>query len=73
MEHGDELQAVLEVRDRLQDKFSHVRPAEVARTVDEAYHEFDGHPIRDFVPVLVERAAADRLRGIPAQRTSATA
>ena len=70
MEHAEELQSVLEVRDRLQDKISHVRPAEVARTVDEAYHEFDGHPIRDFVPVLVERAAADRLRSVPAQRTA---
>jgi hypothetical protein len=70
MEHAEELQAVLEVRDRLQDRFSHVRPAEVARTVDEAYHEFDGNPIRDFVPVLVERVAAERLRSIPAQRTA---
>ena len=52
------LQAVLEVRDRLQRKFFHVQAAEVARTVDEVPHEFDGHPVRDFVPVLVERVAA---------------
>ena len=58
MESREELQAVLEVRDRLQRKFSHVQAAEVARTVDEVHHEFDGHPIRDFVPVLVERVAA---------------
>ena len=70
MESREELQAVLEVRDRLQQKFSHVRADEVARTVDEVHHEFDGHPIRDFVPVLVERAAADRLGQVPAQRTA---
>jgi len=70
MESREELQAVLEVRDRLMQKFSHVQAAEVARTVDEVHHEFDGHPIRDFVPVLVERAAADRLGQVPAQRTA---
>ena len=70
MESREELQAVLEVRDRLQQKFSHVRAAEVARTVAGVHHEFDGHPIRDFVPVLVERAAADRLGRVPTQRTT---
>jgi hypothetical protein len=70
MEPREELHAVLEVRARLQQKFSHVQAAEVARTVDEVHHEFDGHPIRDFVPVLVERFAADRLGQVPAQRTA---
>ena len=51
------MQAVLEVRERLQRRFSHVLAAEVARTVDEEHHEFDGHPIRDFVPVLIQREA----------------
>jgi hypothetical protein len=72
MEHREEMQAVVEVRERLQRKFAHVQATEVARTVDEVHHEFDGHPIRDFIPVLVERAAADRLRTVPAQRTSAS-
>ena len=38
MESREELQAVLEVRDRLQRKFSHVRADEVARTVDRLGH-----------------------------------
>jgi hypothetical protein len=70
MESREEQQAVLEVRARLQQKFSHVQAAEVARTVEEVHHEFDGNPIRDFVPVLVERAATDRLGQVPAQRTA---
>jgi hypothetical protein len=70
MESREEQQAVLEVRDRLQRKFPHLRADEVARTVEQEHHQFDGHPIRDFVPVLVERAAADRLGRIPAQRTA---
>ena len=69
MESRKELQAVREVRDRLQRKFFHVQAAEVARTIDEVHHEFDGHPIRDFVPVVVERVAADRLGRVPGQRT----
>jgi hypothetical protein len=28
------------------------------------YARFDGRPIRDFVPLLVERAAAERLREV---------
>jgi hypothetical protein len=27
----------------------------------EVYHPFDGTPIRDFIPILVERAVIDRL------------
>jgi hypothetical protein len=38
MEPREELQAVLEVRDRLQQKFFHVQAHEVARTVDVVHH-----------------------------------
>ena len=68
LEPRAELKTVLEVWDRLQQRFFPVQAAEAARTVDEMHHEFDGHPIRDLVPVLVERAAADRLGQVPAQR-----
>ncbi len=38
------------------------RPAEAVRAIVHAcYDEFKGHPIRDFVPVLVERSAKTRL------------
>jgi hypothetical protein len=34
----------------------------VSDTVDQVLHRFDGRPIRDFVPVLVERYAREELR-----------
>ena len=70
MERPEELRALAEVRDRLQRRFSHVHVSEVERTIEQEHSEFDGHPIRDFVPILVERAATDRLTRLPAQRAS---
>ncbi len=31
------------------------------------YHRFDAHPTREFVPILVEEAARDRLTVMPGQ------
>ncbi|MBW8482563.1 three-helix bundle dimerization domain-containing protein [Actinomadura parmotrematis] len=54
--------AMHQVTDRLVSTFGADRGAqEVARTIDEIHHRFDGRPIRDFVPVLVERYARQRL------------
>lgn len=38
----------------------------VTQVVDDAYRRFDGQPIRDFVPLLVERRAQERLGGVAA-------
>ena len=38
----------------------------VSEVVDKTYHEFDGAPIRDFVPILVETLSADRLAHVVA-------
>jgi hypothetical protein len=38
----------------------------VARVVWDTYRHFDAHPTRDVVPILVQDAARDRLRVIPA-------
>lgn len=35
--------------------------------VHEAHHELDGNPIRDFIPVLVEHEARERLQATGAQ------
>ncbi|PYE12061.1 hypothetical protein DFR67_12669 [Williamsia limnetica] len=41
------------------------KPADtVASVVDDAYRRFDGQPIRDFVPLLVERRAQEQLGGL---------
>ena len=47
---------------RLCARFSTVSPEVVNEVLRATYARFDGRPIRDFVPLLVERAAAERLR-----------
>jgi D-alanyl-D-alanine dipeptidase len=47
---------------RLCARFSTVAPDVVDDVLRATYARFDGRPIRDFVPLLVERAAAERLR-----------
>jgi D-alanyl-D-alanine dipeptidase len=47
---------------RLCARFSTVTPDVVDDVLRATYARFDGRPIRDFVPLLVERAAAERLR-----------
>ena len=60
MDDEHERQALEAVRGRLRDRFPEVDPAVVEAAVRLSYAEMTG-PIRDFVPVLVERAARDRL------------
>jgi hypothetical protein len=50
-----------EVSRRLRAKFPDTRAEVIDATVAELHREFDGDPIRDFVPVLVERQAVERL------------
>jgi len=58
-----ERHALDQVTDRLTrtfaDRFS---PSQVDQAVSSIHHLFDGRPIREFVPVLVERMARDELR-----------
>ena len=64
MEHQDveahERRAIEEVRVRLAKRFPGVERTEVDRAVDDALADITG-PVRDFVPILVERAAARTL------------
>ena len=58
----DELRALDEVLRRLTDRFPEV-PAEVVSGIVQAERQrLDGRPIREFMPLLVERASAERLR-----------
>ena len=48
--------------DRLTKTFAETRsPEQVQRAVSDIRHRFDHRPIRDFVPVLVERYARQEL------------
>ncbi len=64
-------QVLAEISERLQRRFPDTAPQDIEREVTRAHHEFDGKPIRDFVPILVEREALDRLRASRMDQPSA--
>ena len=49
---------------RLSTRFAAIEVDEVAEVVHECHAQMAGSPIRDFVPLLVERAARERLRAM---------
>ncbi len=57
----DEDRAITEVTARLARRFPAVSAEAVRETVRLAYQNFAGRPVRDFVPVLVEREAKQTL------------
>ena len=46
----------------LQQQFPELPVETVEKAVLGQYEQFEGRPVRDFVPILVERAAQDQLR-----------
>lgn len=62
MDRSDEERAIGEVIDRLAKQFPRVSAETVAQAVNQSRPEFDEVPIRDFVPLFVERGAKARLR-----------
>lgn len=62
----DETQSLADVVQRLHQRFPQLATERVADVVMQAYYRYDGARIRDFIPVLVERAARGTLQGIAA-------
>lgn len=60
MDHEAEQRALVDVRSRLQKRFPDLDDAIVDAAVRVAHSELTGR-VRNFVPVLVERVARDRL------------
>jgi hypothetical protein len=56
-----EKQIIDELSGRLVASYQQVEPAQVNRIVLEEYSRFEGRPIRDFVPLFVERHAKEEL------------
>jgi hypothetical protein len=57
-----ERQALAQVTDRLADDFAdRYSIRQVDRAVSAVHHRFNDVPIRDFVPILVERIAREEL------------
>ena len=55
--------------DRLVAQFPQVPPATVQDTVGAARHRFDAAPIRDFVPLFVERHTKEKLADLAGAAT----
>jgi hypothetical protein len=62
MDRSEENRAISEVVERLAKQFPELPDDEVVLAVRESRPEFDDVPIRDFVPLFVERGAKARLR-----------
>jgi hypothetical protein len=61
MASADEARMIDRLADRLAEQFPDTPRETVQAIVDCAYAEFAGRPIRDFIPIFVERAAHRRL------------
>lgn len=53
-----------DVIDRLAEKYPGVDRRRIREIVDEEHHAFDGRPVRDFVPVLVEKSSKKRVKAL---------
>jgi hypothetical protein len=62
MDKAEEGRAIGEIVDRLARQFPGVPTESVAEVVQQAQPEFEQAPIRDFVPLFVERTAKQQLR-----------
>ena len=62
MDRSAEDRAITEIVERLAKQFPQVPTGEVEQVVSQSRPEFDQAPIRDFVPLFVERGAKQRLR-----------
>lgn len=58
-----EVHAIAHVARRLRARFPDIQAEAIDRMVFDAAREFDGRPIRDYVPILVERNVIERVRG----------
>jgi hypothetical protein len=52
---------IAEVERRLTSKYGHIPGVEVSTAIQRVYAQFEQSPIRDFVPLLVERRAGAEL------------
>jgi hypothetical protein len=62
-----EEEAIRQVAERLAQQFPEVPVPDVEQAVYSKYGSFQDSPVRDFVPVLVERASRRRLTELRAQ------
>jgi hypothetical protein len=57
----NERQIIDDLTQRLANAYTEVDPSHVAEVVDREYARFDGRPIRDFIPLFVERKVHEQM------------
>ncbi|MEZ5093110.1 three-helix bundle dimerization domain-containing protein [Nocardioides sp.] len=65
MRSHDEAEAVSRVILRLRSRFPDVDPMEITHLVERCHRDFDGRPIRDFIPLLIEAEMLKQLQRLP--------
>ena len=63
-QEAHDVREIDEVVERLQVRFPDLEQERIRAAVTDAHRAFDGKPIRDFVPVFVERTARTTLNAI---------
>jgi hypothetical protein len=66
MVESSEWTAIQRIVHRLKESYPGVPPDTVTTLVHHNHAKFDGRPVRDFVPLFVERGARQELRKISA-------
>ena len=61
MSDPDEAKTIDTVIAALELRFPQLPRPEIESVVGESYHQFDGAPVRDYIPVLVQRGAREQL------------
>jgi hypothetical protein len=61
-----------EIAQHLSERFAILASDDIYRVVLECHADFDGRPIQDYVPILVERAARDRLNAMTLRESAPT-
>lgn len=61
MSDPDETKSIDTVIAALEQRFPQLPRPEIEEIVGQRYHQFDGAPVRDYIPVLVQRSAKERL------------
>lgn len=64
MVESNEWSAIQQLRQRLQLSFPEIAPETVMTVVHHNHSRFDGRPLRDFVPLFVERGAKRELQSL---------
>jgi hypothetical protein len=70
MNNDDEAKSLDRVVVELGQRFPAVPKSVVERLVADQYHEFDGAPVRDYIPVMVKRVAKESLTSMVSESRS---